>query len=115
MITDVGTSTGHLAAVARELRLPSIVDVGNATEILENGQVITVDAEENVVYRGRIEELLHYQLLQSSTFEESLEFRILRKMLRRIAPLHHSARTTRRMRISWMKTLNWAWPQSSRR
>lgn len=88
VITDVGTSTGHLAAVARELRLPSIVDVGNATEILENGQIITVDAEENVVYRGRIEELLHYQLLQSSTFEESLEFRMLRKMLRRIAPLH---------------------------
>ncbi len=88
VITDVGTSTGHLAAVARELRLPAIVDVGNATEVLQNGQVVTVDAEENVVYQGRVERLLHYQLLQSSTFEESLEFRMLRKMLRRIAPLH---------------------------
>jgi len=88
VITDVGNATGHFAAVAREARIPTIVDTGVATSVLEEGQEVTVDAEENVVYRGRVEELLHYQLMKSASFEDAPEFRALRRMLRRIAPLH---------------------------
>jgi pyruvate,water dikinase len=88
VITDIGTATGHLAAIARELRVPTIVDVGNATRLLEDGWEVTVDAEENVVYRGKVDELLRYQLTQRSSFEERLEFRLLRSLLHRIAPLH---------------------------
>jgi len=88
VITDVGNATGHFAAVAREARIPTIVDTGIATSLLEEGQEVTVDAEENVVYRGRVEELLHYQLMRSASFEDAPEFRALRRMLRRIVPLH---------------------------
>jgi len=88
VITDVGNATGHFAAVAREARIPTIVDTGVATSVLEEGQEVTVDAEENVVYQGRVGELLHYQLMKSASFEDAPEFRALRKMLRRIAPLH---------------------------
>ena len=88
VITDVGTATGHLAAIARELRVPAIVDAGNATRVLETGWEVTVDAEENVIYRGRVDELLRYQLMKHSSFEERLEFRLLRKILHRTAPLH---------------------------
>ncbi|MFH1609250.1 MAG: PEP/pyruvate-binding domain-containing protein [Candidatus Bipolaricaulota bacterium] len=90
VITDVGNATGHFAAVAREARVPTIVDTGVATSMLEEGQEVTVDAEENVVYLGRVEELLHYQLLKSTSFEDAPEFRALRRMLRRIAPLNLS-------------------------
>jgi len=88
VITDVGTATGHLAAIARELRVPAIVDAGDATRVLETGWDVTVDAEENVVYRGRVDELLRYQLTKRSSFEERLEFRLLRRILHKIAPLH---------------------------
>jgi len=88
VITDVGTATGHLAAVAREFRVPTIVDTGNATQVLHDGQEVTVDAEENVVYQGRVEELLHSQLLRTSSYEDSAEFRMLRRMLAKIAPLN---------------------------
>jgi pyruvate,water dikinase len=88
VITDVGNATGHFAAVAREARIPAILDTGIATSVLEEGQEVTVDAEENVVYQGRVEELLHYQLMKSASFEDEPEFRALRRMLRRIAPLH---------------------------
>jgi pyruvate,water dikinase len=74
VVTDVGNATGHFAAVAREARIPTIVDTGIATSVLEEGQEVTVDAEENVVYLGRVEELLHYQLMRSASFE--------------VAPLH---------------------------
>jgi pyruvate,water dikinase len=87
IITDVGSPTGHMATVAREFRIPTIVDTGSATEILKSGQLVTVDAERNVVYEGRIEELLHHQLLERASFETTYEFKLLRRMLKRIAPL----------------------------
>jgi len=87
VLTDLGSATGHFAAVARDLRLPTIVDTGLATRILTEGTEVTVDAEENVVYEGRVEELLRYQLSRASSFEDAAEFRTLRRMLRRIAPL----------------------------
>ena len=40
-----------------------------------------------MVYEGRIEELLHYQLLERASFETTYEFQLLRRMLKRIAPL----------------------------
>jgi len=87
VITDVGSPTGHMATVAREFRIPTIVDTGSATEILEPGQLVTVDAERNVVYEGRIKELLHHQLLERASFETTYEFQLLRRILKRIAPL----------------------------
>jgi pyruvate, water dikinase len=87
VITDVGSPTGHMATVAREFRIPTIVDTGTATEIFKTGQLVTVDAERNVVYEGRIKELLHHQLLERASFETKYEFQLLRRMLKRIAPL----------------------------
>jgi pyruvate,water dikinase len=87
VITDVGSPTGHMATVAREFRVPTIVDAGTATEILQSGMEVTVDAERNVVYAGRIAELLHHQLLQQASFETTYEFQLLRRLLKWIAPL----------------------------
>ena len=87
VITDVGSPTGHMATIAREFRIPTIVDTGSATESLKPGQLVTVDAERNVVYEGRIKELLHHQLLERASFETTYEFQLLRRMLKRIAPL----------------------------
>ncbi len=87
VITDVGSPTGHMATVAREFRIPTIVDTGEATEVLQNGQEVTVDAERNVIYEGRVNELLHHQLFERPLFETLYEFQILRRLLRRIAPL----------------------------
>ena len=88
LITDVGTTTGHLATIAREFRVPAIVDAGTATETLKDASEVTVDAEENAVYEGRVPELLRHQLLRSSSAHETSEFRILRRVLRRTAPLN---------------------------
>lgn len=88
VITDLGTATGHLAAIAREFRVPTLVDTRIATDVLRSVREVTVDAEENVVYRGKVPPLLRYQLLRSSSFEGSREFRLLRRLLRSIAPLN---------------------------
>ena len=87
IITDVGSATGHMATVAREFRVPTIVDTASATQILQTGQEITVDAERNVVYEGHINSLLHHQLVGRASFESTYEFQLLRRLLKRMAPL----------------------------
>ena len=57
IITNKGGRTCHAAIVARELGVPAIVGCGNATEILNNGQVVTVscgEGSEGFVYEGVI-------------------------------------------------------------
>ncbi|NOZ02188.1 MAG: pyruvate, water dikinase [Deltaproteobacteria bacterium] len=88
VITDVGTATGHLAAIAREFRVPAIVDTRCATDLLAEGMEVTVDAEENRVYEGRVDELVHSQLLRRSAFEDAAEYRLLRGILGKAAPLN---------------------------
>lgn len=43
IVTDKGGRTSHAAIVSRELGLPAIVGTGNATRVLKNGMMITVD------------------------------------------------------------------------
>lgn len=87
ILTDVGSPTGHMATIAREFRVPTIVNVGEATKILRPGQEITVDAEENVVYDGRVKELCYYEFTEEP-FEESYEYRLISRVLKKIAPLN---------------------------
>ncbi len=58
IVADVGNVTGHMASVSRELGVPTLVETGNATEIIPHGEEITVDATNRVVYRGRVESIL---------------------------------------------------------
>jgi len=88
IITDVGAAAGHMSTIAREYRVPCVVDTGLATQILRSGQEITLDATENAVYRGMVEELNRFELLHEDVFEESAEYRLLRRLLSRISPLN---------------------------
>ncbi len=87
LVTEIGAPTSHLATIARELHVPTIVEAGDVTSRLTPGRVVTVDAEENRIYDGRVEELLTYQLLNESRYLDIREFRTLRRMLKLMAPL----------------------------
>jgi phosphohistidine swiveling domain-containing protein len=49
IVTDQGGILSHAAIVARELKKPCIVATENATKVLTNGQLVTVDADAGVV------------------------------------------------------------------
>ncbi|MCJ7604736.1 MAG: PEP-utilizing enzyme, partial [Dehalococcoidales bacterium] len=55
IVTDRGGRTAHAAIVSRELGIPCIVGSENATSVLKDGQVITVDGSNGKVYAGVIE------------------------------------------------------------
>ena len=55
IVTDHGGRTCHAAIVSRELGIPAIVGTGKATEILKNGQEITIsgaEGDQGFVYEG---------------------------------------------------------------
>ncbi len=54
IITDQGGITAHAAIVSREMGIPCIVGTENATKILNDGNIITVDATHGKVVFGRV-------------------------------------------------------------
>lgn len=55
IVTDEGGQTCHAAIVSREIGLPAIVGTRKATKVLNEGQIITVDAYNGKIYEGRVD------------------------------------------------------------
>jgi len=55
IVTDRGGSTSHAAIVSREMGIPCIVGTDDATAKLKDGDIVTVDGTNGVVYEGKIE------------------------------------------------------------
>ena len=54
IITNEGGMTCHAAIVSREMGTPCIVGTEHATEVLKEGEIITVHASRGIVYQGKI-------------------------------------------------------------
>ena len=61
-----------MALLVREFQVPTIINTGNATQILAPGQVVTVDANYNNVYEGLIPELLEPSLTSNDLADSSV-------------------------------------------
>ena len=68
IITQSGGATAHAAIVSRELGIPCIVGVKDATNILKTGQEVTVDGSTGCIYDGKVE-IQNKSETQSSSFE----------------------------------------------
>jgi len=58
IVTDHGGRTCHAAIVSRELGIPALAGTGNATQVLKDGQQVTVscaEGEHGYVYEGELE------------------------------------------------------------
>lgn len=56
IITDEGGVTCHAAIVSRELGIPCVVGTGDATRVLEENEIITLDGDKGTVYKGKLVE-----------------------------------------------------------
>ncbi len=52
IVTDEGGSTSHAAIVSREMGIPCIVGTEKITQLVHDGDLITVDASNGIVYEG---------------------------------------------------------------
>lgn len=58
IITNKGGRTSHASIIARELGIPAVVGSINATEMLKDGQIVTVSCasgDEGLVYDGKLD------------------------------------------------------------
>lgn len=55
LITDAGGTTCHAAIVSRELGVPAVVGTRRATEVLRDGDLVTIEPASGHVFRGLIE------------------------------------------------------------
>ena len=88
LVAETGSEAGHLATLSREFGLPALLALPRATEVLVNGETVTVDAATRTVYRGRIEELLQAPAVRPNPMEGSPVQRTLIAVLKLISPLN---------------------------
>jgi pyruvate,water dikinase len=88
IVTEIGTPVSHMATLCREMRVPCLVNVEKILSRVTNGAEITVDAEDRIIYRGRVRELLDYRSTSTMEFSYSYEFRLLRRLLKKVSTLN---------------------------
>ena len=49
VVTDAGSVLSHAGVVAREYGIPAVLRTGNATKVIQDGQIVEVDGEAGVV------------------------------------------------------------------
>jgi pyruvate,water dikinase len=68
IVTDRGGRTCHAAIIARELGIPAVVGCGDATDLLKNGQEVTVSCAEGdtgFIYEGALDFELRENTIES--------------------------------------------------
>lgn len=88
LVADIGSATSHLAILAREYKVPALVDTQVATQVLQPGQEVTVDADRQRVYAGRVPELLGAARKKTTPLARTPLYGTLRRVLRFITPLN---------------------------
>jgi pyruvate,water dikinase len=93
IVTDAGSTTGHMASLAREFRVTTLLNTGLATRRIPQGILVTVDASSGFVYEGELTSLLSQKISRSGEVEaghrrrETPAFHLLEKAVEFIAPL----------------------------
>ncbi|MGW8208147.1 MAG: PEP/pyruvate-binding domain-containing protein [Syntrophobacteria bacterium] len=88
VITDVGSTAGHFASVAREFGIPTLVNTGHATRTLRSGDKVTLYADAKVVYEGVVQQLLESACAARSLLFGSPFMATMKEVLDYISPLN---------------------------
>ncbi|MEW6363410.1 MAG: PEP/pyruvate-binding domain-containing protein [Acidobacteriota bacterium] len=112
IVTDAGSTTGHMASLAREFRVPTLLNTGIATRSIADGAMITVDAGSGRVYEGEVTRLIEMERLGGDEREnarlmrESPAFRFLQEAADLIVPLNLTDPRSRDFTVDNCRTLH---------
>ena len=88
VVSEHGSTAGHLANVSREFAVPALFGVKEAINTLKDEIWITVDADSRRIYRGRIDALMEVKTPPKNLMEGSPVFETLKGIARHIVPLN---------------------------
>ncbi len=87
IIAEVGSQTGHMASVCREYCVPTLINCPGATALLEDGQLVTVDALRGRVFNGEVKELMDLRIVRPPVVNTPA-MAFLRRIAPHVLPLH---------------------------
>ncbi|MBU0993920.1 MAG: phosphoenolpyruvate synthase [Proteobacteria bacterium] len=88
IVTNSGSISGHMATLAREFKVPAVLNTHAATTTLKPGMLITVDANSGRVYSGKVPELIDLETQDRAFMKDSPVFHTLQKIAGQIVPLN---------------------------
>lgn len=88
IVTDTGNVSGHMASLAREYMIPTILNLKNATATLAAGMPVTVDAFSGRVYEGRVPVLIEADYKATGVMIDTPLHQDLRRRADLIVPLN---------------------------
>ncbi|MBI5498791.1 MAG: hypothetical protein HY907_01000 [Deltaproteobacteria bacterium] len=112
VVTDVGGTTGHMASLARELRVPALLGAREATARLAPGTIVTVDAARRRVYEGLVPGLEakgaegRAAAAREARVRASPTFRLLERVAEVVVPLRLSDPRSPDFTIAECRTLH---------
>lgn len=71
VIIGTGSRASHFSSIAREFKIPAIVNPANGFHDLVQGSLVTVDAVQGIVYQGRVNALVDKTPPKKPFFEDS--------------------------------------------
>jgi pyruvate,water dikinase len=88
IVTDAGSITGHMASLAREFGVPTLLGAKTATSKIPHGTEITVDAYSGRVYQGKVRELISLKTSKESVIKDTPVYETMRRVADWIVPLY---------------------------
>ncbi len=73
IVTDKGGQTSHAAIVSRELGVPCIVGAEEATKVIKNNMVITVNATTGQVFKGGIDKASKTAIAEANILKQEAQ------------------------------------------
>jgi len=109
LVSEEGRGIDRAAALVRAFRVPALVGARGALSSLPDGDLVTVDVAEGVVYSGFFADLFHHFLLQAPTAAADPQFRLLNQAVRELgsplAVVESSAAARRESLFSTMQEI----------
>ncbi|MEW6443507.1 MAG: PEP/pyruvate-binding domain-containing protein [bacterium] len=87
LVTELGGTASHMATLAREYRIPTLVGLEGA-RALPAGRTVTVDATAGVIYQGAVPELVEARRPEYELLSDTGIFKLLERVLERVSPLN---------------------------
>ncbi len=88
IITEAGSVTGHMASLAREFGVPTVLGLEGSMGFIKPGEEVTIDGYSCRVYRGKVEELISIQRSKESGMKDTPVYQCLRAVADMIVPLN---------------------------
>ncbi len=88
IVIESGSVTGHMASLAREFQVPTLLNLKSATTVLKKGEWFTVDATTGCIYPGEVPELTNMPFQKASSIVYSPVYKALKTISGFVIPLN---------------------------